>query len=187
MGEPVYAAICLLTSGLCDLFDGRIARTKKDRTDDEKKFGIQIDSLTDLICFGVLPSCMGYAFGMNKWYFFPILIYFVVFGLIRLAYFNALEGNRQEVEKEGANKFYWGMPITMSSLIMPFTVVFYYLFENAFVYIYASVLALVGILFVVKIKIPKPHKAGAIILAIVSTLIVAATVVLIILKANGKI
>ena len=53
--RPTYAIICLMVSGLCDMFDGKIARTKKDRTDDEKKFGIQIDSLCDAVCFGVLP------------------------------------------------------------------------------------------------------------------------------------
>ena len=47
------AVIALMISGLCDMFDGKVARTRK-RTDDEKKFGIQIDSLCDLICFGLL-------------------------------------------------------------------------------------------------------------------------------------
>lgn len=52
----VWALICLMIAGVCDMFDGTIASTKKDRTKDEKSFGIQIDSLSDLICFGVLPS-----------------------------------------------------------------------------------------------------------------------------------
>ena len=36
------AIVCLALSGLCDMFDGKIARTKKDRTCDEKLFGVQI-------------------------------------------------------------------------------------------------------------------------------------------------
>ena len=40
-GMPMGAAICLLISGVCDMFDGKIARTKKDRTDEEKSFGIR--------------------------------------------------------------------------------------------------------------------------------------------------
>lgn len=48
------AVLCLALSGLCDMFDGKIARRKTDRTDDEKCFGIQIDSLCD-ICSGT--SC----------------------------------------------------------------------------------------------------------------------------------
>ena len=48
-----------MLAGLLDAFDGRIARTKANRTDAEKRFGIQIDSLNDLVCFGVLPAAIG--------------------------------------------------------------------------------------------------------------------------------
>ena len=47
------AVFCLALSGLCDMFDGKIARSKKNRTDREKMFGVQIDSLCDCVCFGV--------------------------------------------------------------------------------------------------------------------------------------
>lgn len=52
-GDFKVAIFCLALSGLCDMFDGKIARTKKNRTDDEKNFGIQIDSLCDVVCFGI--------------------------------------------------------------------------------------------------------------------------------------
>lgn len=45
-GRLTLAVSCLAFSGLCDMFDGKIARTKKNRTDDEKSFGIQIDFLS---------------------------------------------------------------------------------------------------------------------------------------------
>lgn len=54
-GHLDLAVLCLALSGLCDMFDGKIARTKKDRTEIEKRFGIQIDSLCDIVCFGVGP------------------------------------------------------------------------------------------------------------------------------------
>ena len=44
-GHPFGALCCLLASGVCDMFDGKIARTRKKSTDEEKRFGIQIDSL----------------------------------------------------------------------------------------------------------------------------------------------
>ena len=50
------AVFCLLAAGLLDCFDGRIARTKKDRSRRQQSFGIQIDSLNDVLCFGALPS-----------------------------------------------------------------------------------------------------------------------------------
>ena len=59
-GDYKTAVFCLAISGLCDGFDGRVARTKKDRTEDGKQFGIQLDSLCDVICFGVFPTrCPG--------------------------------------------------------------------------------------------------------------------------------
>ena len=65
-GKLPLAVFCLAFSGLCDMFDGKIARTKKNRTDDEKAFGIQIDSLCDIVCFGIFPIILGYQLGMCK-------------------------------------------------------------------------------------------------------------------------
>lgn len=53
--HPLLAILCLMFSGLCDMFDGRVARTKKNRTAEQKGFGIQIDSLCDIVAFGILP------------------------------------------------------------------------------------------------------------------------------------
>ena len=53
MGHPYLGMFFLLFSGLCDTFDGKVARSKKDRTTQMKKFGIQIDSLSDLLAFGM--------------------------------------------------------------------------------------------------------------------------------------
>lgn len=102
------AVIALMISGLCDMFDGKVARTRK-RTDDEKKFGIQIDSLCDLICFGLLPAAIGYSVGMNKFYHIAIMIFFTLAALIRLAYFNVAEESRQ-VRTSEARREYEGLP-----------------------------------------------------------------------------
>ena len=59
------AIACLVVSGICDMLDGKVARTKKDRTEDQKNFGIQIDSLCDLFCFGAFPAFLTYALGVR--------------------------------------------------------------------------------------------------------------------------
>ena len=64
-GDCRMALVCLAISGLCDMFDGKVARTKKDRTEVEKRFGIQIDSLADIVCFGVSPAILCYRMGMR--------------------------------------------------------------------------------------------------------------------------
>ena len=56
------AIICLMVSGICDLFDGKVARMCKNRTDQDKKYGIQIDSLTDMISFIAYPIIILYGF-----------------------------------------------------------------------------------------------------------------------------
>ena len=60
-GHPYIGIFFLLFCGLLDAFDGKVARHKKNRTTLETNFGIQIDSLSDLVAFGVLPSCIGVA------------------------------------------------------------------------------------------------------------------------------
>ena len=65
-GHFRVAILCLALSGLCDMFDGKVARTKKNRTEDEKRFGIQIDSLCDVVCFGVFPIMICYCLGMRE-------------------------------------------------------------------------------------------------------------------------
>ena len=148
------AVICLVISGVCDMFDGKVARTKKKRTKEEKSFGIQLDSLSDLVCFGVLPSVIGYQIGINKCYFIPLLIFFPLAGLIRLAYFNMLETMRNG---DGPVKTYIGLPITSSALICPFIFIFRKFLGKYFVLVYGLALLVIGILFISKIKIKKPQ------------------------------
>ena len=136
------AVIALMISGLCDMFDGKVARTRK-RTDDEKKFGIQIDSLCDLICFGLLPAAIGYSVGMNKFYHIAIMIFFTLAALIRLAYFNVAEESRQ-VRTSEARREYEGLPVTSVALILPLFYSFRKDMGALFPDIYAFLLLLIG-------------------------------------------
>ena len=81
-GDCRMALVCLAISGLCDMFDGKVARTKKDRTEVEKRFGIQIDSLADIVCFGVSPAILCYRMGMRGLTGVAILLFYVLAGLI---------------------------------------------------------------------------------------------------------
>lgn len=149
------AICCLALSGICDLFDGAVARTKKNRTRDEKNFGIQLDSLCDVICFGVFPALFLYFNGVNTILGMALLILYVLCALIRLAFFNVLEINRQMTE-EGCAKEYRGLPVTSAAIIFPF----FYLLGlilpgNVMNVIYNILPGLVAILFVADFRIPK--------------------------------
>ena len=117
------AMLCLFLSGFCDAFDGTVARTKKNRTEDEKAFGIQLDSLCDVVSFGAAPAFACYCMGVDSAVGVVILCAYVICAVIRLAFFNVQEAKRQQVES-GCNKYYRGLPVTASSIIFP---VFYLL------------------------------------------------------------
>lgn len=155
IGHPTYAIICLMLSGLCDMFDGKIARTKKDRTEDEKNFGIQIDSLSDVICFGVLPSVIGHSVGLNTFADLPILILFPLCAVIRLAYFNVTEESRQKKTNE-IRKEYEGLPVTSVSLIFPLVYSFHKDIKSFFPQLYGITMLITALAFITKFKIKKP-------------------------------
>lgn len=107
-GNFKIAILCLMISGLTDMYDGTIAKMIK-RSEDAKKFGIEIDSLCDLVCFGVYPVVIGYCLGMDQWYARIIYMCYVLGGVIRLAYFNVTEEQRQ-AHSSSRRKHYQGLP-----------------------------------------------------------------------------
>lgn len=180
-GRPYPALLCLMLSGAIDAFDGKIARTKR-RTDEEKRFGIQIDSLSDLVCFGVLPAVIGYTIGMRRLYFVPVLVLFVLAALIRLAYFNVREEERQ-TETSEVRKTYEGLPVTSVALILPLVFCFHVFFRKAFPFIYGGSLLLIAAAFVSHIRVRKPTLSGILVMIIVG---MAEVMLLLSLhKANG--
>lgn len=181
-GYPQWAVFCLAFSGLCDMFDGKIARTKKNRTEDEKCFGIQIDSLCDMVCFGALPIVICYQIGMNKITGMIILILYGLAGLIRLAYFNVVEEKRQAGTDEN-RKYYQGLPITSMAIALPIMFVASGAFpsQQAFIIALHVLVAVVGILFIANFKFKKPSTFEVIVIVA----IVAAAVLIIIFAERG--
>ena len=86
--------------------------------------------------------------------FIPIVVFFPIAALIRLAYFNVLEIVRNSSTPV---KEYIGLPVTSAALIYPFIYIFKKFLGYNFVYLYAFVMLLVGILFITKFKVKKPQ------------------------------
>lgn len=182
-GHPYLGVFFLLLCGLCDAFDGKVARLKKNRTEREERFGIQIDSLSDLVAFGVLPACIGIAMmrlsplmhGIADTYLHPvmrtfltgilgaILVLYILAAMIRLAYFNVTEEERQKEEK-GARKFYTGLPVTSASLIFPTVLLLQYVIPYDITPIYFATALFTGIAFLSKFQIKKPGLRGILIM-----------------------
>lgn len=166
------AFLCLLVSGICDLFDGKVARHKKDRTDQEKLFGIQIDSLADLVCFGVLPAVIGYHYGFNYGLGIISSLLIVLCGLVRLGFFNVMEEERQRTTAEN-RKEYQGLPITTSAIVLPLLYMGRLnIPKAAFPYVFQGFMILLAILFVLNIKVKKVSAKSIIIMFTITALII---------------
>jgi len=165
-GDVKGAVICLILSGVCDMFDGKIASTRT-RTSSEKRFGIQIDSLSDFLSFGVLPAVIGYCLNqVSKGYFYIACIY-VLCALIRLAYFNVNEEERQR-NTTAARSTYQGLPVTTAAIIIPVTYVISSMMNQSFVYSFG--LACMAICFLLPIKVKKPNRKGNMIIGIAGSI-----------------
>ena len=172
-GNFMIAIFCLIGSGVCDMFDGVIARSHKTRSESAKKFGIQIDSLCDVICFGVFPAIFNYVYTIRYNPKFTVIAtiisaLFVLGGVIRLGYFNVTEEERQQKTSE-VRKYYQGMPITSAAGFLPLL----FTFRNRIAALdinFAIVLnvfcVILGLLFVLDIPVAKAHKRGIIIMSI---------------------
>lgn len=174
-GDYKTAIICLAVSGICDAFDGRVARTKKNRTDDEKTFGIQLDSLCDMVCFGVFPALICYLMGVRGALGLILVFFYCLCAVIRLAYFNVLEQKRQQAEG-GSNKVYHGLPVTSISFILP--VAFWMQFfcsDLIFLILLHFILGITGFLFILDFPFRKPGLKT--ILALIAIVLVTVTIV----------
>ena len=162
------AIICLMMAGVCDMFDGAVASTK-DRNCYEKHFGIEIDSMCDLISFGVLPAIFVYMISGQA----PIAGFlggaYVLCALIRLAYYNVQEYDRQQ-KTTGKREVFLGVPVTTIAIVLPLL----YLIKDQFglngTLSYLVLTTLVAGGFISGIEVKKPKLIGKIVMIVVGAL-----------------
>ena len=160
-GRSLLSIFCLMLSGLLDAFDGKIARTKLDRTEEEKCFGIQLDSLCDIVCFGVLPAAICRSFGLQSGWALAVCCLYILCAQIRLAFFNVQEEERQSKTSE-RRSCYSGLPVTTIALLLPPVYLLHDLGDDIMRWVAGILLLIVGVLFITPIRVPKPHKVGII-------------------------
>lgn len=141
-----FAMVGLIVAGLCDLFDGLVAR-RYPPEETERPFGAELDSLNDVVCFGLLPPLLVDGWLHSVW-LFPVYAAYLIAVLYRLAWFN-LYGLQ-----DGSH--YEGLPVTYAALILPLAAL-----VPAFVpllglpVLAGTLIALAG-LYVYRTPIPKP-------------------------------
>lgn len=172
-GRVRGAIICLIVCGLCDMMDGAIARTCK-RTEAAMCFGVQIDSLCDMVCFGVFPAIIGFAVGPDSAFTLISCMVFSLAAVIRLAYFNV-----QEILKEpDAEKrtHYTGLPVTTSAILMPVFALICAI-PKVTSYVYPAGLLVIGILFISRFKVKKPYGKALIAMALIGAVILTLIII----------
>ena len=170
--SPAFYVLYWL-AGFTDVIDGIVARSNKNRSDSAKAFGIQIDSLSDLLSFGVLPAIFVYVVGKGQRFVAVIAALYVLCALIRLAYFNVLEEDRQK-ETDEAREKYLGIPVTTIAIILPAMYIFYlYKICKRMIY-FPILLVIIAIGFLAPVEIKKPKKMGKICMLCIGLVEIAA-------------
>lgn len=159
--------VLLMVAGVCDLFDGSIARKCK-RTEEEKAFGIEIDSIVDVMSFIAFPIVLLSALGLNQWYNYIIFAIFAICGVARLGYFNIATANPSK-----AIKHYIGLPVTYVAMIYPLLYLLKLcLAEDVMHWILTISSLIISILFVLKVKIIKPKGVAYLIFALLAIIMI---------------
>lgn len=116
----VYASIAIFLSCVLDALDGRVARM----TGTSSKFGVEYDSLADVIAFGVAPALLVYMWALKGYGRFGWLaaFLFVACGALRLARFNVQADSAQK-------KYFLGLPIPAAAATIAATVLFFHEFD----------------------------------------------------------
>ncbi|MDZ7759722.1 MAG: CDP-diacylglycerol--serine O-phosphatidyltransferase [Desulfovermiculus sp.] len=117
-GQFELCASAILVSCLCDGLDGKVARLTKASSE----FGIQLDSLVDLVAFGVTPAAMIYLWQTHYWGRIGLVVPFLYLacGALRLARFNVQAMH----SAGGGKKFFIGLPIPAAACVMATLVLF---------------------------------------------------------------
>lgn len=112
-GKLALGLATLAGSGLCDLFDGLVAR-RMTRDDAGRAFGARLDSVVDACSFGLAPAVLLHFAGMRSLPEIAILGLFVCAAVWRLAWFDTVG-----IEGRGDARYYHGLPTTFVALIVP--------------------------------------------------------------------
>jgi CDP-diacylglycerol--serine O-phosphatidyltransferase len=143
-GHPGPALGCLLWAGVCDLYDGVVAR-RLARTDLGRAFGAQLDTVVDMASFGVVPALLLRTLALRDAVDLPLLLVFVGAAAVRLAWFNATAGAPTR-----------GLPVTYVAWIVPLALLLVLVLPpRPFVFALRGVVLLVTVLFVLGFRTPR--------------------------------
>lgn len=173
-GDYISAIFCMGAALFCDTLDGMVARTKKGRTEREMRFGIQIDSLCDVISFGVAPAGMFFSMGLKRGLDVALLGAYCICCVIRLGYFNILAGEAEL----GTKGDFRGMPVPSLTILIPALYLTHlFLPWTVYLWLLRAAIGIMGFLYILDFKVKKPNLTELIIMCLVFWIPVAILVV----------
>lgn len=153
-GHFLAAMLCMAGSLFCDTMDGKVARAKRNRTEQEMMFGVQIDSLCDIVSFGLAPAVMFYCLGLDGKWDFLFLGSYCLCSVIRLGYFNVLA----EEAEPGKKGDYHGLPVVCLTVMIPMTyLIGLFIPEFLFPWLLRGLLVLFSLLYILDFTVKKPN------------------------------
>ena len=148
LGNFPVAIIGVLWAVLFDWADGIIARKTKGRTDNQRAFGGQLDSLIDIVSFGVFPAVFLLSYGKFSPWFLPGAFLIIATSTIRLSYFNIFGLND--------DKTYRGLALDNNVIILTFVFLFKGFFKQTVFSIILYALLMVLLVFnLASVRTPK--------------------------------
>lgn len=167
-GSKLLPIFCLILSAICDGFDGKLAR-RKENTKEQSTYGGQLDSLSDLISFGVFPLILTIcALPKNCYHAWICLIFYCLCGMVRLAYYNTLD-----ICKKSSKDYFIGVPITTISVIYPVVYLICFFLKFKYFEIIAPIFFVIfGLSFIYNIKFKKLSDKFKIILSIAGIVLI---------------
>lgn len=139
-GRFVTGAVLILVAAILDRFDGKLAR----KLGSNSEFGKELDSLADLVSFGVAPALTAYLWKLNDLGTAGVLlmVLFVLCGALRLARFNVMN----------VTGYFMGVPITIAGSLVAIIVL---TAGKTSVFVSAALVFLLAVLMISSIRIPK--------------------------------
>lgn len=146
------ALVSWIMAGLADLFDGPLAR-RQQRSAYQKEFGVQLDTVVDVVAFVVTPLVIALGFGLRSPTALLLMLIFVVCGAVRLAHFNTMSAQGKDLATH-----HRGLPVTYTALVFPILFIAKDFWPwSAFQVLLEAAFGLLAVLFVIDVPIRKPR------------------------------
>ena len=152
-GKLANAMACLVLAALFEKLNAKFEHAKIAKCGaEEHRYGTHADSLSNLICFGVLPCAIGYAVGLDSIIHMVFYTFYIISVVVRLAYFNA----KTESAEDSGKKYFIGLSVLSIAILLPVLYLFKDMLGSVYQLIMICIYPIAGISYISSFRIRKP-------------------------------